>query len=316
MGRTSVVLLIALAVGCTNATPHEGSLREAVEIESLAFPGRLWEPFLPPLEAGRSVSITGELTVPAGDAPVPAVVIEHGCGGPSSDRDWMPVLAEHGIATLALDSFAARGVREVCSGVRSDNVSDLVVDVYRAAELLRADPRIDADRVAVMGFSFGGRTALWSALERFQEAYRGEPFAAYLAFYPSTCFIRLDREIEVEGGPIRIFHGTADDYTPIGPCDDLVGRLDSAGVDAAIHRYDDAHHGFDNRSLAWGVLHVSPSVPSPRGCSFVEQDGRLAVRRARCELGLRRRRPGRRGARPAGRPDRCLRPVTAVGIGR
>lgn len=245
---------------------------EPVEIESVALPGRLWDPFLPPLDAGRGVTIEGRLTIPAASGPVPAVVIEHGCGGPSSEREWAPVLAEHGIASIALDSFGGRGVVEVCSGAQSVNVADLVVDVYRAADLLRSDPRIDRERIAVMGFSFGGRTALWSALERFQEAYAGEPFEAYVAFYPSTCFIRLDRESEVAGGPIRIFHGTADDYTPIEPCDDFVDRLRSSGVDAAIHRYEGAHHAFDNRSLAWGVLHVSPSIPSPRRCNFVERD--------------------------------------------
>jgi dienelactone hydrolase len=203
------------------------------------------------------------------------VVLEHGCGGPGGERDWIPVLTELGIAVLVLDSFEGRAVGEVCSGRESVNVADLVVDVYRAADVLRDDPRIDGDRVAVMGFSFGGRTALWTSLARFQDAYGGEPFAAYLAFYPSTCFIRLEGEADVEGGPIRIFHGTADDWTTIGPCDDYVGRLRSAGVDAGIHRYEGAHHAFDDRSLAWGVLHVSPSVPSPRGCSFVERDGKI-----------------------------------------
>ena len=269
------VVVAIVVVACSGATPHEESLREPVEFESVAFPGRLWDPFLPPLDTGRIVTIGGELTVPAGDGPVPAVVIEHGCGGPSNERDWMPVLAEHGIATLALDSFDGRGVVEVCSGRETVNVADLVVDVYRAAEVLRDDERIDGDRIAVMGFSFGGRTALWSALARFLDAYEGEPFAAYLAFYPSTCFIRLDDESDVAGGPIRIFHGTADDYTPIGPCDDFIGRLRSAGVDAGIHRYEGAHHAFDDRSLAWGVLHRVLSLPSPRGCTFVERDGKI-----------------------------------------
>lgn len=248
-------------------------MAEPIEISSVAFPGRLWDPFLPPIDAGREVTIDGRLTVPGGTGPVPAVVLEHGCGGPGSERDWIPTLSESGIAVLALDSFGGRGVGEVCSGTETLNVADLLVDVYRAADVLRNDPRIDGDRIAVLGFSFGGRTALWSALERFQEAYGGEPFAAYLAFYPATCFVRLDQESAVVGGPIRIFHGTADDWTTIEPCDDFVGRLRTAGVDAVIHRYEGAHHGFDDRSLAWGVLHVRPSAPNPSGCSFEERDG-------------------------------------------
>jgi len=49
--------------------------------------------------------------------------------------------------------------------------------------------------------------------------------------------------------PIRIFHGTADDYTPIGPCREYVERLSRAGVDVRIHEFAGAHHGFDVPSL-------------------------------------------------------------------
>ncbi|MDH3299938.1 MAG: dienelactone hydrolase family protein [Acidimicrobiia bacterium] len=250
------------------------SVVEQVTIESVRLPGRLWDPLLPPLADGVEIMVGGSLTIPVVEEPAPAVIIAHGCGGPGrSERDWATELSDHGIAVLVLDSFGARGVAEVCSGRETINVADPVVDVYRAAELLRDHPRVDGDRVAVTGFSFGGRTALWSALARFQDAYGGRPFDAYVAFYPSTCFIRLEGETEVVGGPIRILHGTADDWTPIEPCQELVNRLDSAGVDAAVIRYDGAYHGFDNQSLAWGGLHFSPNLVSPRNCSFVEEGG-------------------------------------------
>jgi len=252
-----------------------GQVGGAVEISSVEFAGRLWDPFLPPLDTGTEVTIDGWLTIPASTEPVPAVVLTHGCGGPGGERVWADVLADAEIATLVLDSFGARGVTEICSGRETLNVADPIVDAYRAAQFLRQHPRIDPDAIAVMGFSFGGRTALWSALRRFQEAYGGEPFAAHVAFYPSTCYIQLDDEADVTGGPIRIFHGTADDWTPIGQCEDMVDRMASGGADAEIVPYDGALHSFDNRTLAWAVRHQQPSAVSPRACTFVERDGAI-----------------------------------------
>jgi dienelactone hydrolase len=112
----------------------------------------------------------------------------------------------------------------------------MLADVYGAHHLLAAHPRIDPDRIGIMGLSFGGRTALWASMARFQEQYgKGDaPFAAYLAFYPASCYLHLDGETDVAGGPIRIFHGEADDWIPIGPCQEYIGHLQQAGVDADL----------------------------------------------------------------------------------
>jgi dienelactone hydrolase len=51
-------------------------------------------------------------------------------------------------------------------------------------------------RIAVLGFSLGGRTALWASHLRFRHRYKStlSPFAAYLAFYPTSCHIKLADE--------------------------------------------------------------------------------------------------------------------------
>lgn len=268
--------LVLLGAGCSRTEPVAERSVTTLEIATVSFPGRLWDPFLPPLESGTATTIEGTLTIPATDRPAPAVIVVHGCGSPGAgERDWVRDLEAAGIATLLLDTFQGRGVSEVCSGRETLNVADLIVDLYRSVEALEDQPGVDATRVAVLGFSFGGRTALWSALERFQDAYDGRPLAGYVAFYPSTCFIRLEADTEVAGGPIRVFHGTADDYTPIGPCQAYIDRLAGAGVDAVIHAYPGAHHSFDNRTLGPSGVHFSPSIPSPRNCAFVERDGEI-----------------------------------------
>ena len=267
--------LCLFVAGCSTLEPISEPLTELMEIESVDFSGTLWEPLMPPLSEGASVSIDGTLTIPPTETPVPAVIIVHGCGGiGGSERGWVADLRDEGYASLLLDSFGGRGITEICSGTETLNVASPIVDLFRATEALNDHPYIDGTRIAVLGFSFGGRTALWSAMTRFQDAYAGSELAAHIAFYPSTCFIQLEEESDVGDASIRIFHGSEDDWTPVDQCQAFVGRMTAAGVDAELMAYPGADHGFDNETLPpTGAVPID--APSPRKCSFVEIDGQI-----------------------------------------
>lgn len=273
-GRILMTLTLVVSA-CSPLEPVSETLTERVEIESVDLPGRLWDPFLPPIEDGRPVAVDALLTIPPTDSPVPGVIIAHGCGGVSSaELAWTDVLADAGIASLVIDSFGTRGIDFICSGEQTINVASPIIDVFRAAEMLDQHPYVDGSQLAVLGFSFGGRASLWSALTRLQELYGGRPFQAHVAFYPSTCFIELEDE-ETTGSPIRILHGTDDDWTPIDQCERMVARWNADGVDAAIFAYPGAPHAFDNAGHAWGQLHASLGALSPRNCTFLERDGAI-----------------------------------------
>ncbi|HEX6287298.1 MAG TPA: dienelactone hydrolase family protein [Acidimicrobiia bacterium] len=277
MQRVSIYLAVLglVATGCSDLEPISESVTEVIEIESVDLPGTLWEPLMPPLSAGSAVTVEGTLTLPPTDVPVPAVILVHGCGGVGgSERGWVPDLRDEGYASLLLDSFGGRGLTEICTGAETLNVASPIVDLFRATEVLRDHPYIDGNRIGVIGFSFGGRTALWSAMTRFREAYEGAELAVHVAFYPSTCFIRLQGETEVSEAPIRILHGSEDDWTPIDQCQEFIARMSSSGADAELIAYPGAHHGFDNETLP-----PSGTVPleavSPRNCQFEEIDGSI-----------------------------------------
>lgn len=270
--RWSLCLISVLAVSCSGLSPLEAESTETVKIESVSLPGALWDPFMPAISEGEKATIDGRLTIPATDEPVPAVIITHGCGGiGGAERGWVDDFVDAGYAVLLLDSFGGRGISSICFGRETVNVASIIVDVYRAAEVLDDHQYIDGDRLAIMGLSFGGRTAVWSAMDRFQETYGGEPLQAHVAFYPSTCFIRLQDE-HLTSGPIRIFHGTEDDWTPIDQCETFVDRMSAAGADIALFPFEGARHSFDNETLD-NASYSRINALSPRECDFVETDG-------------------------------------------
>ena len=269
---------LLFAVACCAALPqaHAQDANEIVRFESLTFAGTLFEPLAPLPQAGEPVTITAFLRLPSGEGHVAAVVLLHGCNGiGGSELFWARELRDRGIATLLVNSFSGRGISQICTGRQTINMGSALADAYGALRQLAQVPRIDVGRVAVMGFSFGGRTALWTAYPNFRERYgqEGVHFALHLGVYPAVCFVELADEARISDAPIRIFHGTADDWTPIEACREYVARLRRAGKDAALFEYAGAHHRFDNDTLP--PHQAAPDALNVRDCAFVERDGKI-----------------------------------------
>jgi dienelactone hydrolase len=236
--------------------------------------------FLAGRDAAKSVLIAGELRLPKlGAGQLPAVVLLHGSGGVGGSGapvdEWSRDLNRLGIATLALDSFSGRGIRATSADQAQLGRLNMVVDAYRALGLLAKDPRIDPARIAVMGFSRGGQSALYSAMSRLyrlQGPKDGTQFAAHLAVYPD-CMTSYKDDTEVTR-PIRIFHGTADDYNPVAPCRAYAERLIAAHRDVRLIEYADAAHVFDAPALKTPV--IMTNATTNRRCRMFE-DGQSVI---------------------------------------
>jgi len=238
-------------------------------IETLALSVRQ---FLTGDKNGKAVTIAGELRFPQGAAArLPAVILQHGSGGSNArDEFWAKTFNEMGIASFLVDSFSGRGLTRISLNRAVLGPFDVIHDAYRAFDALANHPRIDPARIALMGFSLGGVSALYSSIKRFQQMWNPRAaFAAYIPFY-AGCATTFIGDTDVSAAPIRQFHGAADDYTPVAPCRAYFERLRAAGRDAVLTEYPGAYHSFDN-PLGNKTPTVSKGVQSFRACKLKEE---------------------------------------------
>jgi dienelactone hydrolase len=204
--------------------------------------------FLTGAKEGNPARIGGELRLPSGTLRVPAVTLVHGSAGVGANVDrWARELNGIGVAAFLLDCFTGRGIVETVTDQSRLGSLAMIVDAYRALELLSKHERIDASRIAVMGFSKGGFVALYSSLKRFRRMHGSADveFAAHIPFY-AACYTAYIEDEQVSDRAIRLFHGTGDDYVSIEPCRNYVARLGRAGKDVQLTEYAGARHAFDN----------------------------------------------------------------------
>ncbi len=249
--------------------------------ETSAWPGRIEilpvksqtiavDAFLRGEKTGPEVLLGGELRLPFGaTGKVPAVVLIHGSGGIGSGPDmWAHVLNEAGIAAFILDSFSGRGIVSTVENQDQLNSLSMTVDAYRALDVLAAHPRINANRIAVWGFSKGAVPAVYSAVERFRASFGGtNRFAAHVGFY-TPCNIAYTDDARMNPVPVRMYHGSSDDYVNPAACRDLVARLKAGGVDVSLTEYADSQHGFDSPTTP--PLFAVPKAQSTRNCRLHE----------------------------------------------
>jgi dienelactone hydrolase len=216
------------------------------------------------LVPGPPLTLSGELRLPEGSGPFPAVILAHGCGGNLyTETAWGRTLREWGYATFVLDSFRGRGLIDVCSEQLLLLPTQRVPDAYGALRLLAANPKIDSKRIALMGFSHGGGLTMIASTAWAKETFAppGEPaFRAFFAFYPPCNPIFPERERV--SAPVRIHSGAADDWTPAAPCAELAASLKASGQDVAINVYPNAYHAFDQP----GFYVYLPSAGNGSGC--------------------------------------------------
>ena len=224
-------------------------------------------------QSGEPVNVIGHLFVPPGTEKIPAVVLVHGSGGIyNAELDfWPKQFNAAGIAVFTLDMFGPRGVHSTAEDQSQVPFAADTADAFAALKLLATHPRIDAKHIAIMGFSRGGIAALRSSVEKViasQKLPNGVRYAAVVPTYPGACagVFRLAVKPGVfSKAPILFIHGDADDYTPIGPCQDYADKIGKAGTPVEFAVIEGAHHKFDSddlkRHYVRGATRTKPECP-------------------------------------------------------
>jgi dienelactone hydrolase len=268
-----ISLLLALSSLLVMGAEAQVARQEVYPLQSVTLSD---SDFLNGTKDGVPVTLAGVLRLPKiGTEKLPAVVLLHGSGGVGGSGgpidEWSRELNEIGVATFGVDSFAGRGIIETVTDQTRLGRLNMIIDAYRALDLLAKHRQIDPARIAVMGFSRGAQSSVHSSLIRFQKMHGPEgglECAAHVGLYtPCGTIYRGDDSV---AKPIRLLHGTADNYVPIGPCRAYVERLSKTSKDIRLIEYPDAHHVFDAPALK--EPRTLAAATTTRRCFMVEGD--------------------------------------------
>ena len=213
----------------------------------------------------------GELFLPKGasvDNPVPAIIILHGSGGINASRE--PVYAKLfnnlGIAALVVDYYAARGTADENHYIRkvlSATESDILVDAFAALKLLGTHPAIDAKKIGVTGYSYGGMVTRYSLDPRIKNIIAPDvpPFAIFMDFY-GPCHQTLGTDATTGGAYMAIF-GDRDNSVDPEVCKRVYKILEENGTSVEYHILEGAGHAWET-----DVPRNMTDNPYVRGCEF------------------------------------------------
>lgn len=200
---------------------------------------------IPNLPGKEPAHLLGYLARPDGDGPFPTIVVLPDCMGFSGhSASTADQLHRWGYVALTVDSLGPRGLSSVCESLFLGQITD----AFAALRYLSRLSYVDADRVAVLGYSLGGVSAL-NAVDRIPitESF-DRKFRAAVAYYPG-CGISA----AVLTAPTLILIGEADDWTPAATCRQLAALTRREGAPIELQVYPGAYHAFDVRLLRSGI---------------------------------------------------------------
>ena len=262
-----------LALGLCAGAPSHAQIR----VEHAAYETREVEGFRDLIGGSKAgaFEIVSDLYLPvgmgsAGMGPFPAMVILHGSGGEWGGRGkrHAEFLIENGIAALVVDTFEARNLTRdtrYIARLQQANLPDQIVDAFAALAMLKTHPKVDADRIGVMGYSMGGVAALLAAHAVIADplTHNGAGFSLHVGFYP-PCFVTT-ADTRTTGAEIVALWGTEDKSTDRPACETYMESLETGGSRVETHWMEGAVHAWNSLS----PVKFFPTAPRGSPCHYV-----------------------------------------------
>lgn len=185
----------------------------------------------------------GYLSLPPGvAAPMPAVIVVHEWWGLNDHiRHWADRLAATGVAALAVDLYGgnvATTTEQAQTYMKAVDPALAITTLKAAADYLKDDPQIKATKRGVVGWCFGGRWSLETALA----VPEIDAAVVYYGFVPTD-----EKSLKELKAPLLAFFGTQDKAIPKQQVDAFEATLKSLKKDVTIQRFE-AEHAFANPS--------------------------------------------------------------------
>lgn len=213
----------------------------------------------------------GELYLPKGasaENPIPAIIILHGSGGIKQEREpiYAKMFNDLGIAAFVVDYYTPRGTGDEEHYIRkvlSATEIDILVDALSAQKMLAGHPSIDAKRIGITGYSYGGMVTRYALDPRFKQMIAPDipPFALHMDIY-GPCHQTLGEDGTTGGAYLAIF-GDQDNSVDPKVCAKVQQTLKANGVSVESHMLKGAGHAWENKEERKLV-----DNPYVRGCEF------------------------------------------------
>lgn len=203
------------------------------------------------------VLLQGQLLRSVGDGARAAVLMFPGATGPGdSFRKTMRELAVAGYVVVGIDMYGTKADISTPQAAGAHYAALLKApEVLRARtvrwlETIRALPGIDPDRIAAIGYCFGGRCVL-------ELARSGADLQAVVSYHGLLTTHAPARPGDLRAR-IAVWSGGKDPYAPVADLDSLRSELDAAGADYQITLFSKARHSFtdpDHHGFAEGIAY-------------------------------------------------------------